>query len=75
MIGLRVQHDGILCQVIEVLEDGPSVVLMDVRRDTIQANQFGGPGRWVPETYTVPVLTADRSALHPAFLQLDLYDE
>ncbi|MEJ2346955.1 MAG: hypothetical protein P8076_12410 [Gammaproteobacteria bacterium] len=74
MIGLHVRHEGMICRVIEVLEDGPSIVLMDARRDMIQTNQFGNPGRRVPETYTVPVLTAERSALHPRFLALDLID-
>lgn len=75
MIGLSVRHEGGLYRVIEVLEDGPSLVLQSGRRDsTLQSNQFGDPHRWVPATETVPVLTAERDALHPTFLALDLVE-
>lgn len=73
MIGLRMRHQGVLCQVIEVLEDGPSLVLQNCDEGTtIQPNIYGEANRRVPLTYTVPVLTGDRLELHPAFLALDL---
>ncbi|MDX1824039.1 MAG: hypothetical protein R3354_04940 [Thiohalomonadales bacterium] len=73
MIGLRLIHQGITCQVIEVLEDGPSLVLQSIHETpTIQPNQHGEAQRRTPVTYTVPVLTRDRSELHPQFLALDL---
>ncbi len=75
MIGVRVTHEGMRCVVIEVLEDGPSLVLQQVGESVIQPNQFGDPQRRVPATCTVPVLTADRTALHPAFLALELDEE
>lgn len=75
MIGLRVQHRGIVCCVIEVLEDGPSLVLQDgERRLGLQEDQYGGPGRQVPEVYTVPVISADKRELHEDFLSLELLD-
>jgi len=75
MIGLQVRHDGGVYQVIEVLEDGPSLVLESRQHSTSQqADQFGEPGRWVPTTCTVPVLAASRTALHPSFLALDLVE-
>lgn len=75
MIGLRVSHQGIHCVVLEVLEDGPSLVLQDLeQRTTIQDDQFGDPKRRVVLTYTVPVLTDDRTEIHPDFLALELMD-
>ena len=73
MIGLRLRHQGILCQVIEVLEDGPSLVLQSFQEaPTIQANQHGEANRRTPVTYTVPVLNHEKTELHAQFLALDL---
>jgi len=73
MIGLRVRHHGLSCQVIEVLEDGPSLVLQNCKTvSTIQANQFGDANRRVPQTQTIPVLSPDKTELHALFLSLDL---
>lgn len=74
MIGLRVHYQGIPCQVVEVLEDGPSLVLVSIEEENIQADQFGNPKRRVPQTYTVPVLSADGKSIHPAYLSLDLME-
>lgn len=75
MIGLHVRHEGLTCTVIEVLEDGPSLVLQVLgRSSTIQTNQYGNPNRRVPVTYTVPVLTEERDALHDEFLALELIE-
>lgn len=73
MIGLKVRHQGLSCQVIEVLEDGPSLVLQNCKAvSTIQANQFGDANRRVPQTQTIPVLSPDKTELHALFLSLDL---
>jgi hypothetical protein len=73
MIGLHMLHQGVRCQVIEVLEDGPSLVLQSVEESpTIQPNQYGEATRRVPVTYTIPVLNKDHTELHPDFLALDL---
>jgi hypothetical protein len=72
MIGLKVYHLGIPCMIVEVLEDGPSLVLVDQDDDKIQSDQYGNPLRKVPKTFTVPVLTPDGSAIHSAYLALDL---
>ena len=75
MIGVQVWHEGTRCEVLEVLEDGPSLILISVDGDTIQSDQFGNPSRRVPQTYAVPVLNSDGTALHPSFLALDLIDQ
>ena len=73
MIGLKVRHQGLHCQIIEVLEDGPSLVLQNCEAvSTIQPNQFGDANRRVPQTHTIPVLTPDQKELHALFLALDL---
>lgn len=75
MIGLQVRYEGIVCAIIEVLEDGPSLVLQKSGdTTTIQPNQYGDATRRVPVTYTVPVLTPDRDELHGEFLSLELVD-
>ena len=75
MIGLRLFYQGIQCQVIEVLEDGPSLVLQSIEEEPgIQANQHGEATRRVPVTYTVPVLNNTKDELHSQFLELDLVE-
>jgi len=74
MIGVQVQHEGEHCEVVEVLEDGPALILASIGGNTIQSDQFGNPSRRVPQTYTVPVLAPDGSGLHPAFLALELVE-
>lgn len=73
MIGLHVVHNGLQCQVIEVLEDGPSLVLQSQGdHKPVQSNQHGEASRRVPETFTVPVLSRDKQEIHPQFLALEL---
>ena len=74
MIGIKVYHQGIACHIVEVLEDGPSLVLKCLDENHIQANQFGDPSRRVAETFIVPVLSADGTTIHPAYLALDLIE-
>jgi hypothetical protein len=71
MIGLRLLHQGMACVVVEVLEDGPSLVL-EAEETPIQGDMHGRAHRRVPETRVVPVLTADQSELHSEFLSLEL---
>lgn len=73
MIGQTVIVDGKHYLVIEVLEDDTELVLQVKYHETfIQPNQHGDANRRVPTTLTVPVLTADKMKLHPAFLELDI---
>lgn len=73
LIGVCVHHNGVDCCIIEVLEDGPTLVLMDAElHTTIQEDQFGSAHRRVVETFTIPVLSHDGGHLHPDFLELDL---
>jgi hypothetical protein len=71
MIGVKLCHNNKKCQVIEVLEDGPSLVLQYFEND-IQENQHGNAHRRVPETVCIPVLSGDKKKLSDVFLSLDL---
>ncbi len=71
MIGEQVHYRGTRCRVIEVIEDGPSLVLAG-DGTVIQDDQFGDPARRVPRTWTVPVVAPNRAELHEEFLSLEL---
>ena len=75
MIGVRLSHQGIPCRVVEILEDGPSIVLMSIEEQHIQSDQYGNPKRKVPQTFTIPVLGSDGKSIHPAYLELNLLDD
>jgi len=75
MIGLRVKYHEVYCQVIEIIEDGPAIVLEDLEMHTsIQADQHGEAHRKVPKTYTITILSKDRYEFSPAFLALEPLD-
>lgn len=72
LIGEPVSHRGSPCHVIEVLADGPSLVLQDTAGTELQDNQYGEPGRRVPRTYVVPLLDDTGADIHPDFARLGL---
>lgn len=72
-IGRQVICDGEPCLIIEVIDDGPMLVLNCLDGITVvQANQHGEATRRVPRTRTLPVYSTDGAQLHPAFLKLNL---
>ena len=75
MIGLRVKYHDVYCQVVEIIEDGPSIVLENLERHTsIQADQHGEAHRKVPKTYTITILSKDRYEFSLDFLALEPLD-
>ena len=73
MIGQTVIVDDKHYLVIEVLEQSTELVLQVKHAETcIQPDQHGDARRRVPTTLTIPVLTADKTGLHPAFLEIDI---
>jgi hypothetical protein len=72
MIGMGVWYQGSQGTIIEVLEDGPSLVLQTTSSASIQSNLHGHPTRRSPQTLTVRVLSENGTALHKEFLDLDL---
>lgn len=72
-IGRELEFEGHQCRVIEVLEDGPALVLScETAATVIQPNQHGDATRRVPRTRTVPMLNAEGTALNPDFVALKL---
>lgn len=72
MIGVTVRHEGTYCKIIEVLEDGPQLVLIDLDTDSIQADQFGNAHRRAPQAYIIPVMA--EAELHPSYLALEIVE-
>lgn len=76
LVGRRLVYDGVACQVIDVVHDGPFVVLScDATVGVIQANQFGEARRRVPQTYMIPLWSQVRDDLHPVLRELLSVDE
>lgn len=74
LIGHEVHFDGQRCQIIEVLEDGPAVILQNQDHDTtIQPDQHGEAHRKVPATFTIPVLCQEGEGLNPEFSAMQLH--
>ncbi len=71
MIGIRLSYNNKSCQVIEILEDGPSLVLQN-NENNIQKDQHGHAHRRVPEIHCIPILSGDKKELSELFLSLDL---
>jgi hypothetical protein len=66
LIGLEFEYQGAYCEVIEILSDGPALVLAcRTGGERIQADQFGEPRRRAPTTYTIPLLSEVEDDLHP----------
>lgn len=73
MLGLRVRYRGTIYSVLEVIEDGPALVMEpEVAVSSIQTDAYGNARRQARALLTVPVLSADRREIHPEFLAIDL---
>lgn len=66
LIGRRVSYLQREYQIIEILDDGPSLVLLALGNEpVIQANMHGEACRRVPQTYTVSVHGSDGEGINP----------
>ena len=75
MIGLRVKYHEVHCQIVEILEDGPTLILEDLDHHfSIQADQHGEAHRKVPQTYSINVLSNDKLEFSAMFLALEPID-
>jgi len=70
LIGRQSMVDGVHCQVIEILENGPCVVVCETLGSEIQSNQYGDPQRRVPRTHTLPLKSTVHDDLHPVVCTL-----
>ena len=73
MIGLQVKYHDTYCRVVEILDDGPTIILedMEIQNSSIQADQHGEAHRRVPQTYTISVLSPDKMEFSITFLALE----
>lgn len=74
LVGLRVRHQGEICVIVEVLDTPPSLVLQPDTRPSIMADHHGRPFEYGVHTFTLPVLTDDRTGLNDALLDLEILD-
>lgn len=73
LIGRDVHFEGLPCRIIEILEDGPHLILQHKEdHTTIQPDQHGEAHRVVPSTITVPVMDVDGSGWSTDFNALNL---
>ncbi len=73
MIGTRLRWRDEDYNVVEVLEDGPSLVAQSTTTGTrIQSDVHGRARREVQQVVIIPVLTTDKTLLHPEFLEIEL---
>ena len=72
-IGHDVRYEGRDCCIIEILEDGPALVLQhNTSMTTIQADQHGEAHRKVPSTITIEVMDKEKGVYSNAFTSLNL---
>ena len=73
MLGARLRYRGLGYTVIEILDDRFELVLeADLPTSQIQTDVHGNARREMRELVTVPALSANRSVLHPEFLEITL---
>lgn len=69
-IGRVIHFRGQPCRIIEILDDGPTVVIECLDADkAIQANQFGDASRRVAQLLSVPVFGKQKD-LNPDYVDL-----
>jgi hypothetical protein len=75
-IGRTAIIEGRRVRVVEVLAEGPALVLEDRDAEAVvQADLHGNPQRRVPHTATIPVSSSVREGLHPVVEALLSRDE
>ncbi|MFQ5469398.1 MAG: hypothetical protein ACE5EH_03730 [Gammaproteobacteria bacterium] len=75
LLGTHVKYHGLKYEVIEVLDDGPMLVLQDAEMHTsIQPDQHGEAHRRVPQVITVPIHSSESEVIAPEDIGLELLD-
>ncbi len=73
MIGMHLRWRAVDYAVVEVLEDGPALVVQSLTPGTaIQGDVHGRARREVQQVVVIPVLNLDKTLLHPEFLEIEL---
>lgn len=63
--GARVRYLEDVWEIVEVLDDGPTLVLESLKRRVVQGSQYGEGHRRVPQRLSIPLLTNDGQHLNP----------
>jgi len=75
LIGMHARYLGELFEIIEILEDGPALVLQNCdEQTTIQADQLGEAHRRVPQTMTLPITLSMSGEIDTKSIGLVLLD-
>ena len=67
-IGTYIMHQGRRCQLIEILQQQPPILVFRCEagdKPQIQSNQHGNANRRVAETYNISLLNDTAADLHP----------
>ena len=75
LIGRCIEYDGVFCQVIDVLSEGPAIVLLMHDEKEIQTTQYGDASRHAPKTYTFPLVNDKTKEIHSLVQELLNADE
>ncbi len=71
LVGIQGRFEGKTFELLEVLEDGPRVALMEITATPgIRVNQYGNALSRQPRILTVPVLSVIDSDAHPVLRAL-----
>lgn len=71
LIGESLSYQGSTYRVIEVMADGPALVLRSLGTETsIQGNQYGEASRRLRRTVTLPIHVEDGNRLNPELADL-----
>lgn len=71
LVGIQGRFEGRTLELIEVLEDGPRVALMEITATPgIRVNQYGNALSRQPRILTVPVVSGIDADAHPALRAL-----
>lgn len=73
LIGARILHHDQEYRLVEVIDDGPCILLQYTGPQTIiQADQHGNAHRRVPETLMVPLYAPDHAGFDIVFSSLEM---
>ena len=70
LIGEEIQYNNNTCVLIEVIDDGPSLVFQCMAQKTIQHDQHGNANRRSLPTFTIGCLNELQTELHPVLKEL-----
>ena len=75
LVGAQLRYQGMLCTLVDVVDDPPVAVLRPVGAEpVIQADSFGKPARHAPQLFELPVFAPDGQSLSAELKLVSLPD-